>query len=106
MSFKGIHFPKDIILMGVRCYVVYPLSTCHVAELMQERGISVDHSTVNRWVIKYCPPLGEAFHCRKRLVWVSWPYGRDVYQGAGCEFSGVPTLPTLAMAEVKSGSRV
>jgi transposase-like protein len=32
----------------------------------------VDHSTINRWVIKYSPQLEEAFHRRKRPVWVSW----------------------------------
>jgi putative transposase len=72
VSFKGAHFPKDIILMGVRWYAAYPLSTRHVEELMLERGVSVDHSTVNRWVIKYSPQLEEAFHRRKRPVWVSW----------------------------------
>jgi transposase-like protein len=35
-------------------------------------GVSVDHATVNRWVIKYSPPLEEAFHRRKRPVWISW----------------------------------
>jgi putative transposase len=72
VSFKGAHFPKDIMLMGVRWYVAYPLSTRHVEELMLERGVSVDHSTINRWVIKYSPPLEEAFHHRNRPVWVSW----------------------------------
>jgi putative transposase len=52
--------------------VAYPLSTRHVEELMQERGVSVDHSTVNRWVVKYNPQLEAAFHRRKRLVWRSW----------------------------------
>lgn len=72
VSFKGAHFPKEIILMGVRWYVAYPLSTRHVEELMEERGVEVDHSTINRWVIKYSPQLEEAFHRRKRPVWVSW----------------------------------
>ena len=45
--------------MGVRWYVAYPLSTCHVEELMEERGVYVDHSTINRWVIKYSPQLEE-----------------------------------------------
>ena len=72
ISFKGAHFPQDIILMGVRWYVEYPLSTRHVEELMEERGVEVDHSTINRWVIKYSPQLEEAFHRRKRPVWVSW----------------------------------
>jgi putative transposase len=72
VSFKGAHFPPDIILTGVRWYVAYPLSTRHVEELMEERGIHVDHSTINRWVIKYSPQLEEAFHRRRRPVWVSW----------------------------------
>src|SRR5467141_3759859 len=72
ISFKGAHFPPDVILMGVRWYVAYPLSTRHVEELMEERGVHVDHSTVNRWVIKYSPQLEEAFHRRTRPVWVSW----------------------------------
>ena len=72
VSFKGAHFPQEIILTCVRWYVAYPLSTRHVEELMQERGVSIDHSTVNRWVIKYSPQLEKAFHCRKRPVRVSW----------------------------------
>ena len=72
VSFKGAHFPQEIILTGVRWYVAYPLSTRHVEELMLERGVNVDHSTINRWVIKYSPQLEEAFHRRKRPVWVSW----------------------------------
>jgi len=71
-SFKGAHFPKEVILMGVRWYVAYPLSTRHVEELLAERGVDVDHSTINRWTIKYSPLLEEAFHRRERPVWVSW----------------------------------
>src|SRR5919204_4726926 len=72
ISFKGAHFPAEVILMGVRWYLAYPLSTRHVEELMEERGVEVDHSTINRWVIKYTPLLEEAFHRRKRPVWISW----------------------------------
>jgi putative transposase len=60
MSFKGAHFPRDIILTCVWWYVAYPLSYRHVEELMQERGVSVDHPTVNRWVVKYSPSLDAA----------------------------------------------
>jgi putative transposase len=72
VSFKGAHFPKEVILMGVRWYVAYPLSTRHVEELMEERGVELDHATINRWVIKYSPQLEEALHHRKRPVWLSW----------------------------------
>jgi len=72
ISFKGAHFPQDIILMGVRWYVAYPLSYRHVEELMEERGVPIDHATIQRWVVQYSPQLEEAFHRRKRAVWVSW----------------------------------
>ena len=72
INFKGAHFPKEIILMGVRWYLAYPLSTRHVEELMEERGVQVDHSTINRWVINYSPQLEAAFQRRKRSVWMSW----------------------------------
>src|SRR5262245_8926940 len=72
ISCKGAHFPHDIMLMGVRWYIAYPLSTRHVEELMLERWVHVDHSTINRWVVKYSPQLEEAFHRRKRSVWISW----------------------------------
>jgi len=72
ISFKGAHFPQDIILMGVRWYVAYPLSYRHVEELLEERGVPIDHATIQRWVVKYRPLLEEAFHRRKRPVWVSW----------------------------------
>jgi len=71
-SFKGAHVPQDIMLACVRWYVAYPLSTRHVEALMRERGVPVDHATVNRWVVKYSPSLEAAFHRRKRLVWRSW----------------------------------
>jgi len=72
VSLKGAHFPQEIILTCVRWYVAYPLSTRHGEELMQERGVAVDHATVNRWVIKYSPPLEEVFHRRKRPVGRRW----------------------------------
>jgi hypothetical protein len=72
VSFKGAHFPQDIILMGVRWYVAYPLSYRHVEELMEERGVLLDHATIQRWVVKYSAQLEEAFHRRQRPVGRRW----------------------------------
>jgi transposase-like protein len=72
VSFTGAHFPQDLMLAGGRWYVAYPLSTRHVEELRREGGGHVDHSTVNRRVLKYSPQLEDAFHGRKRPVRVSW----------------------------------
>ena len=72
ISFKGAHCPPDIILMGMRWYVAYPLSYRHGDELLEERGGPIDHATLQRWVVKDSPQLEAAFHRRKRPVWVSW----------------------------------
>jgi putative transposase len=72
VSFKGAHFPAEIMLTGVRWYVAYPLSYRQVEELLAERGVSVDHATIQRWVVKYCPPLEEAFHRRTCPVGRRW----------------------------------
>ncbi|MGC3029255.1 IS6 family transposase [Burkholderia sp. DN3021] len=70
--FQRLHYPIDVILVCVRWYVAYPLSLRHLEEMMAERGVSVDHSTVHRWVIKLLPVLEKAFRRRKRPVGKSW----------------------------------
>src|ERR1700738_3744250 len=69
---KRLHYPLEVILTLVRWYVAYPLSLRHLKEMMAERGISVDHSTVHRWAIKLLPVLEKAFRRRKRPVGKSW----------------------------------
>jgi putative transposase len=72
VDFKEAHLERDIILTCVRWYVAYPLSYRQLEEMMQERGVAVEHSAINRWVLKYSPQLEAAFHRRKRPVWRSW----------------------------------
>src|ERR1700734_2856697 len=69
---KGSHFERDVILWGVRWYVAYPISYRQIEEMMEERGVEVDHSTLNRWVLKYVPASEKAFLARKRPVGFSW----------------------------------
>ena len=72
-SFKQRHFEKEIILMLVRWYVAYALSYRDVEEFALERGLKIDHSTINRWVIRYSPQLEMAFRKKyKRPVGDSW----------------------------------
>ena len=73
ISFKGRHFKQDLILMAVRWYMAYALSYRDIEELMLERGVEVDHSTINRWVVHYAPFLEDEFrHKHKRAVGGSW----------------------------------
>jgi len=69
---KRLHYPLDVMLMCVRWYVAYPLSLRHLEEMVAERGIAVDHSTVHRLAIKLLPVLEKAFRRHKRPVGKSW----------------------------------
>lgn len=55
INFKGAHFPKEIILYAVFFYIRYGVSYRDLEEIMEERGVKVDHATLNRWVIDYSP---------------------------------------------------
>jgi putative transposase len=70
--FKGRHFDRSVILLCVRCYLAYNLSFRDLEEMMAERGVYVDHSTVHRWVVHFSPQLLERFNRRKRAVSGSW----------------------------------
>ena len=48
--FKGRHFQRDIILWAVRWYCKYGISYRELQEMLAERGVNVDHSTIYRWV--------------------------------------------------------
>ena len=73
ISFKQRHFKQDVILMLVRWYVAYALSYRDIEELAMERGLKVESSTLNRWVIHYSPQLEVTFRKRhKRPVGISW----------------------------------
>ncbi|TPJ32718.1 IS6 family transposase [Mesorhizobium sp. B2-6-5] len=70
--FKGRHFDQSVILLCVRWYLAYNLSLRDLEEMMAERGLSVDHSTVHRWVVGFAPQLLERFNRRKRTVTGKW----------------------------------
>jgi putative transposase len=72
VNFKGSQFEREIILWAVRWYVAYPISYRQLEEMMGERGVAVDHSTLNRWVIKYAPEFEKVFRRRQCPVGRSW----------------------------------
>jgi transposase-like protein len=72
LNAKGMHFSIDVILVCIRWYAAYPLSYRHLEKMMQERGVNVDHSTINRWAIRFLPLLEKAFRKYKHPVGVSW----------------------------------
>ena len=70
--FKGCHFPSEVILETVRYYIAYKLSYREIEEIQRERGVTVDHATINRWVLKFAPILEHKARRRKKPVSGSW----------------------------------
>src|SRR3546814_2376570 len=62
-DFKGRHFTGEVILWAVRWYCRYGISYRDLEEMLSERGIDVDHTTIYRWVQRYAPEM------EKRLRW-------------------------------------
>jgi putative transposase len=61
LDIKRMRFPIDVILVCIRWYAAYPLSYRHLEEMMEERGVCVDHSSINRWAIRFLPFLEKVF---------------------------------------------
>ncbi len=72
LDFKGAHYPKGVILYAVYFYVRYAVSYRDLEEIMAERGVDVDHATLNRWVVKYAPLISKHAQKRKRPTANSW----------------------------------
>jgi putative transposase len=65
-------FPSDVIPVCIRWYAAYPLRYRHLDELMDERGVSVDHFTVNRWAIRFLPLIEKLSRKHSRRAVTSW----------------------------------
>ncbi|ATQ79254.1 IS6 family transposase (plasmid) [Massilia violaceinigra] len=72
LNFKGMRFPIDVILVCLRWYAGYPLRYRHLEEMMEERGMSLDHSSINRWAIRFLPLIEKMAWKHKRPVGCSW----------------------------------
>jgi hypothetical protein len=64
--FKGRHFDRSVILLCVRWYLAHALSLRNLEKMMAKRGLSVDHTTIHRWTVRYAPLLLERFNWRSR----------------------------------------
>src|SRR6266851_7109430 len=81
--FRGRHFGGDIILLSVRWYLRYSLSYRDLEELMAERGLSLDHSTIARWVLRYAPELSQRIRRHLRRPGGSWRVDETYIRVAG-----------------------
>ena len=72
IDFKGYQYPKDVILYAVFFYVRYGVSYRDLEEIMEERGVKVDHSSLNRWVVNFSPLIAIEAQKRKHKAVSSW----------------------------------
>ncbi len=73
--FKWRQFEPELILLCVRWYLRYALSYRDLEEMMRDRGLSVDHTTIFRWVQRYAPELDK--RCRPFLKRTNDSYRSD-----------------------------
>ena len=102
--FKWRHYQGEIILLCVRWYLRYSLSYRDLEEMMRERGLSADHTTIFRWVQSYAPELSK--RCRPHLRPTNDSYrvdetyikikGRWYYLYRAIDSAGMAALATIA----------
>ena len=70
--FKGRHFEQEIIILCVRWYLRYKLSYRDLVEMIAERGLSVSHTTILRWVQRYVPEFDKRWSRFAAPTGTSW----------------------------------
>lgn len=86
-SFKWRHYAPDVILLGVRWYCRFQLSYRDVEEMMRERGLDVDHSTVFRWVQRYAPEINKRIRPHLRMSGASFRVDETYIKvGKSCKY--------------------
>src|SRR5215470_6357532 len=70
--FKGRHFDQEIIILCVRWYLAFKLSSRDLVQMMAERGITLTHTTILRWVQRYVPEFEKRWSRYARPVGDSW----------------------------------
>src|SRR5580692_7541927 len=70
--FKGRHFDQEIIILCVRWYITFKLSFRDLVQMMAERGITLSHTTILRWVQQYVPEFEKRWNHYARPVGDSW----------------------------------
>ena len=83
ISFKGAQYPKSVILYAVYFYVRFTVSYRDLKEIMAERGVDLDHATLNRWVEKYAGAIAEEVHRRKSPTGCSWRMDETYFKVKG-----------------------
>jgi IS6 family transposase len=85
--FKWRHFEPSLILLCVRWYCRYPLSYRDLEEMMRERGLTLDHTTIFRWVQRYAPEINKRIRPHLKLTDASYRLDETYIKvGKACKY--------------------
>src|SRR3954447_17600436 len=70
--FKGLHFDHEVVILCVRWYLSYKLSSRDLVNMMAERSVELAHTTILRWVQRYVPEFEKRWNRYARTVDGSW----------------------------------
>ncbi len=85
--FKWRHFEPEIILLCVRWYCRFQLSYRDLEEMMRERGLEVDHTTVWRWVMRYAPEINKRLRPHLKMTGASYRIDETYIKvGKSCKY--------------------
>jgi transposase-like protein len=82
--FKGRHFDREIIVLCVRWYLRYKLSFRDLVEMMAERGLSLPHTTIMRWIRRFAPEFEKRWNHFARPAGRSWRVDETYVKIKGC----------------------
>lgn len=86
-AFKWRHHEAEVILLTVRWYCRYQLSYRDLEEMMRERGLNVDHTTVFRWVQRYAPEINKRVRPHLKLAGASYRIDETYIKvGKSCKY--------------------
>jgi Alcohol dehydrogenase GroES-like domain len=102
--FAGFRFPREVISVGVRWYLRYGLSYRDVEELLAERGVTVDHVTIYRWIQRFTPESSGVCHtdATVRDQWFDTPLPAVL----GHEGAGIVQAVGAGVTRVEPGAHV
>ena len=82
-AFAGFRFPPEVITVAVRWYLRFGLSYRDIEELLAERGVTVDHVSIHRWVLRFAPLFADAARSRRHAVGDRWLVDETYVKVAG-----------------------
>lgn len=86
--FKGRHFEREIIILCVRWYLRFKLSSRDLVEMMAERGLTVAHTTILRWVQRFVPEFEKRWNRYATAAGSRLARRRDICEGP-CQLNAV-----------------